>query len=302
MTHTAARPCAVESRNAGEPLEGTAPAARAWLVIEQSGAYGRKALIDSGLPLTLGQRLEKDRKGSGTAVILGRRPGRHPHVDSASRIMWAANCAAGTMVIHGSARTEDAPDDLIALADGALPRWAPTSGPLLLVCTNGRRDTCCATLGRAALGPGTDPDVWECSHLGGHRFAATGVLLPWGYVYGRLDPEVVAEVMTGARRGQLTLTRLRGRSCWTAPGQVAEIAVRRSQGLTGLADIRDVHQVRLPDADPDLTVIRVLDRWHRQWEVTVTRSSGEWPGESCGGPPSVRDTWVAGPVRGPLRA
>jgi hypothetical protein len=28
--------------------------------------------------------------------------------------------------------------------------------------------------------------VWECTHLGCHRFAPTGLLLPNGYAYGRL--------------------------------------------------------------------------------------------------------------------
>ena len=50
-----------------------------------------------------------------------------------------------------------------------------------LVCTNGKRDACCARDGLpvaralAALRP---DEAWECSHLGGHRFAANVALAP----------------------------------------------------------------------------------------------------------------------------
>ena len=62
--------------------------------------------------------------------------------------------------------------------------------PALLVCTHAERDPCCGTDGRAlvdALAAAGVPDVWECSHLGGHRFAATALVLPTGYLYGHLD-------------------------------------------------------------------------------------------------------------------
>ena len=40
----------------------------------------------------------------------------------------------------------------------------------------------------AALLAERDPDaVWECSHIGGDRFAATMLLFPHGINYGRAD-------------------------------------------------------------------------------------------------------------------
>ena len=60
--------------------------------------------------------------------------------------------------------------------------------PLVLVCTHGRRDRCCAVKGRPLVNEleklypfnrGSDV-VWETSHIKGHRFAATLLLMPWG--------------------------------------------------------------------------------------------------------------------------
>ncbi len=86
------------------------------------------------------------------------------------------------------------------------PRPGQRRGPqrLALVCTNGKRDQCCALRGRpvaAAIAAATDWDTWECSHLGGHRFAATMMLLPTGDMFGWLDPESALEVMQTVRRG-----------------------------------------------------------------------------------------------------
>ncbi len=66
---------------------------------------------------------------------------------------------------------------------------APLADPILLVCTNGKRDACCALRGRAlmtALAADHAERTWECTHLGGHRFAGNLVCLPHGIVYGRV--------------------------------------------------------------------------------------------------------------------
>ena len=44
-------------------------------------------------------------------------------------------------------------------------------------------------------------ETWECSHLGGDRFAATMILFPHGLNYGRVDhadaPHIVDEYLAG---------------------------------------------------------------------------------------------------------
>ena len=99
----------------------------------------------------------------------------------------------------------EADDELLTLPlDGSA--GTPSYDPFFLVCTHGRHDTCCAVEGRpvaAALESARPGAVWECSHVGGDRFAANVVAMPHGIYYGQVE-------MTradGARRGSRTRRR-----------------------------------------------------------------------------------------------
>ncbi len=112
-----------------------------------------------------------------------------------------------------------------------------------LVCTNGARDPCCAIRGPAAaqalerVRPGR---VYECSHLGGHRFAANVLVLPDGLCFGRLDARAAPALADELDAGRLPLEHLRGRTAYEPEQQAAEILIRRELGLTGLDDLRHV--------------------------------------------------------------
>jgi DNA gyrase subunit A len=124
--------------------------------------------------------------------------------------------------------------------------------PAVLVCTNGARDACCAREGRPAaallqarLAPGrrgllargpVGADVWEASHLGGHRFAPTAVVLPHGVLLGGLgpEPEPLADAVEGVLAGRTVLDGYRGRSTWATHEQAAETAVRRHLAVVGV--------------------------------------------------------------------
>ena len=89
--------CSVLAREAGEPLAGSAPRARAWLVVEQPGPYGFAALTESHLPAAVRDRLGALPKDVGTTVLLARRVGRHAddHAGIARRRFWFAHVAPG---------------------------------------------------------------------------------------------------------------------------------------------------------------------------------------------------------------
>ena len=119
-------------------------------------------------------------------------------------------------------------------------------GRRYLVCTNGARDPCCARLGAgvaAALERARAGRVYECSHLGGHRFAANLLVLPDGLCFGRLDVRSALALVEDLDAGRLPLEHFRGRSSYAPEQQAAEILVRRELGLSGLDDLRLVNQV-----------------------------------------------------------
>ena len=110
-----------------------------------------------------------------------------------------------------------------------------------LVCTNGARDPCCAIRGPAvaqALERALPGQVYECSHLGGHRFAANVLVLPEGLLFGRLDARDALALAAELEGGRLPLEHLRGRTRYEPEQQAAEILARRQLGLTGLGDLR----------------------------------------------------------------
>ncbi|WP_367128206.1 sucrase ferredoxin [Saccharothrix sp. HUAS TT1] len=284
--------CAAISADLDEPQAGTAATAAAWICLEQPGPWGRDALVESRLDPALGAELARRAAATGVRVLLIRRPGRHAdtHHDAPRRAYLAVTAP-------GRSRLERAdladPADLLDLDFAALAAGAPTglgspvAGPLLLVCANSRRDVCCALRGRPLaehLAAARPDAVWECTHTGGHRFAPTGVLLPTGYTYGRLDPDFAARLLDHAAAGRVVTERCRGRSTHDAHGQVAELAVR---DLTG--ERRDVLTVRgdtVHHADG------------RAWRVTVT--ARELPltrPPSCGAEPTPATELRATDVR-----
>ena len=311
--------CSVLARDAGEPLPGTAPRARAWLVVEQPGPYGFAALTESHLPEAVRASLGTLPKDSGTTVLLARPVGRHAdgHAAVDRRRFWFAHVAPGGVRMRAGELDDaeltrpDLPEVLAAAATGELPPWgATTTEPLLLVCTNSRRDVCCALEGRPvaeslAADPAYVSRVLEVSHLGGHRFAPTALLLPTGDAFGRLDPASAREVLDAALDDRLgALAHHRGRTSLAQAAQAAETAVRVAAGVTAL-DVLDVLRVvegrAVPaglrwDGDGEIEQAEVRHRDGRAWRVTVARETMPEPKpESCGKKAVDAQVWLAGP-------
>lgn len=247
-----------------EPLDATASMVRNWVLIEQPGAWGPQALTDSGLPQAVAGELAMLARRHTFRVLLLRRPVRSP---GGSRQCFVAHSGRGTRWIEE--RRVDDLDELLAVDFTPLREGRPVGfgarrdRPLYLVCTNGRHDPCCATLGRPvarALQRGTESDsVWECSHFGGDRFAGNLVCLPDGLYFGRLDPVSAQRVVDGHGQGTIDLEHYRGRAGQPFAVQAAEFFIRRHEGLTGVDDLSWI--AHRPEAE------RVVD-------VTFSRSDG----------------------------
>ncbi|MGH3568366.1 MAG: sucrase ferredoxin [Pseudonocardia sp.] len=277
--------CAVLARALDEPLIGTAPVAPRWVCLEINGAWPR-AIPEHPDPAVraLGERAEE----SGWRLVLIRRPRRRPcpgDIGPGPSRVYLADTAPPQPRTTGL--TVPGPTELARLplpAAGTDLPGTPVTDPLLLVCTHGRRDRCCALEGRALAiavadgNPDVRPGVWECSHLGGHRFAPTALVLPTGYLYGRLDPGAAVDALKAAGHGEMQAALCRGRSTWTPAGQVAELTVREATGL------RDAAALTV-DVEPSGQVL-VSARDGRRWAVDVRPSeqAGERP-PSCGARP-----------------
>ncbi len=140
------------------------------------------------------------------------------------------------------------------------------SGPTYLVCAHGGHDACCALRGlplARALRASRPADVWECSHLGGDRFAANVLVLPYGFYYGQV-PGDGADLVAAHSGGQVALPWLRGRAGVPMPGQAAQHFARGELGLLGIDDLPVVSVVQQTPPGQDV----------ERWVVTLSGPDG----------------------------
>lgn len=222
--------CSAIRAQTDEPLAGTAPHARLWILLEQPGPWGRDALVESHLPLDVGRSLAALADARPVRLGLVRSVGAHADSHGGQRTLLIARTDAeaswlvARSVADVASLTSQLDVDALLAADTA-PEHLPgeplaTPATACLVCTNAKRDQCCAVLGRPlaasmAAEVGTGTQVWETSHTGGHRFAPTFVSLPDGYLFG------------GPDAASRSLDACRGRSSLPQAAQAAELAVLR---------------------------------------------------------------------------
>jgi hypothetical protein len=218
----------------GIPSHASAPVrSRAWLLIEHDGLWAEDAAA-TALPASLA-KLAVTAGELGVRVQLIRRPDRRA---SAGRVYagwtvgprpWLAEVGPGQL-------------DLAALAAGERVA-GPSAGPLYLVCAHARRDRCCGRFGAPlarALAARYPDQVWQTTHVGGHRFAANLVLLPHGLYYGPVDQAAAADAIGAYQRGEVTAHRYRGRAGQEADVQEAEYERLIKAGAMAIKDFSPV--------------------------------------------------------------
>ena len=235
MTALAGR-CSQRSEASNEPLPGTASTIRHWLLIEHPGPWGRDGLLDARLPEGMGKAL-RDLEGrirSRVLLIRSLRRGARTRdvacfaVDTAAA--WVGRAELPTI------------QAAVALDPRDRSSFHEERGPVVVVCTHGRRDPCCAERGRpleratSAVFPDT---TWECTHVGGDRFAGNLVVFPHGLYFGHVEPREGPGIVRAYLEGRIgSLGRYRGRASHPFHVQVAEAAVRQELGLDRIDDVR----------------------------------------------------------------
>jgi hypothetical protein len=243
---------------------------KAWLLIEVHGSWGRDAISDSELGPHAPGVWRQAMRARGIRVITIRRDLETHHHGSSPEVRLVHVVAGRPGVTPAQAWRRVVVDlhqvvtatESLATDGVTGPGWEDDLEPYALVCTNGRHDACCATFGRPlvrALRRSAWADrVWECSHIGGDRFAGNLVLLPESLYFGRCDEEGAEQVLAAFDDGRLDLRWFRGRTTFGLVEQAAEHFVRAEYSLDALDAIAAAESlgdgrvaVRLTDrADP----------------------------------------------------
>jgi len=288
--------CSWRARQTGDQLLGTATEAPTWLLIEHPEAWGRNAVAESGLPAPLLDAIDRWTDAlDGLRVQLIRR-GVNTRESEGLTTVYLAHADPNAPRLYRSRWEElgglQEVDLVAALGEegetgGSLSKFERSDGDLVLTCTNGNRDRCCARYGNAlydALRTVDAEAVWQTSHLGGHRFAPTCVVLPCGAQYGWLSEDEASLLWNAHRQGRLhRLDRYRGHVGFSRPVQAAAGFLRQ------LLDCRDLQAVSLETVKQDPEVWRVRftvgDDRH---EIKLGRTEGDAIPLSCGADPEPR--------------
>lgn len=249
------------SRALDESLVATATGAWSWVALEVPAAWGRKALPESDLPAEVKERLTAvgNELPGGRVIFIKRNDRPDP---PALRLYLARSEEDGGQLYQVElGRYDELLElDLAAILEGrtAGTRAKRLESSLFLVCTNGKRDLCCARYGIAAynaLSQIAPEQVWRSSHQGGHRFAANLIVLPAGLHYGRIDEASAAALYESHSANRIRLDHFRGRTCYPGHVQAAEHALREQH-----ADL----------SIPAIHLVRSEELGEGQWTVELT--------------------------------
>ena len=174
----------------GEQLAGTAKPGKIVLCLEFYTGWGHDILDGTAFGAELNAKIKTFLKDNGAELQFIRRPGREgqDRRQNNTRVLYIA-WATGTEPVL---ERMDLPDveallDLDLSTPGNTPGARRVDHPILLVCTHGRRDRCCAVRGRplaaalnnhfadAVTGENRTSEVWERSALAQNHADVAGV-------------------------------------------------------------------------------------------------------------------------------
>ncbi|MDN8576849.1 sucrase ferredoxin [Corynebacterium sanguinis] len=280
-----------------EPLPGTAKQGDVYVLLEWPGRWSHDVLDGDTLGDELTAKIKAHLKKFGASLQLIRHPTREGRRIDDHHLYIIHTSIGLTEVKH-----VDGPEAILDLdlsgpgRNHAMARLAP----LVLVCTHGRRDRCCAVKGRPLVNEleklypfnrGSDV-VWETSHIKGHRFAATLLLMPWGYSFGRMNLEATEAMIADAMRGQYFVPGNRGRGIFSPAAQTAEVGVAAQLAAEGTRITYGQLQVVGEEVGEDEARIKLIDAsTNATFDVTMRRSAVSGVISSCGDEPKEGVVW-----------
>ena len=215
--------CSILSKRSGEPLAGSAPYAEHFIFISWPKKFwGYDALQSKGgFPSGLKDWMQKK---------------SHLHGKISIRLASNKNTnnkKSDIFIYPGTHIYRDVyPNKIIEILDLHFQKsfkppnyYKKYNNEQIFICTHGRHDKCCAKYGQQVADimnqhiekEGLNLEVWESSHLGGHRFAATLIDFPNGHSYGRLTTDKIpiffeyrnnSKIFAPAYRGKVFLPEL----------------------------------------------------------------------------------------------
>lgn len=277
--------CAQAADDREDPLAGTAPRGAYWVLIEYRGGWPVNGFDGLDLDPQVHAAVFAAAQARRARIVLIRRHGRRRR-EGPGRWAVLHHAGQGSARQHWGTWTEERdlleivrvlndPDDLATEDE---------HDPVVLVCAHGLHDVCCAVRGRPvaeALSARWPELVWECTHVGGDRFAANVLVVPDGVYYGRLDAASAVEVIDGHLADRIDARHLRGYTDLAPVEQVAVAAVLQARGTGGRHD----HSILAASRNGDRWTVHVALRGAEEsFEVDIDVAMSPPRQLTCRGP------------------
>jgi len=224
--------CSILSKYSGEPLAGTAPFAENFVFISWPKKFWNVEALEAkgGFPKGLKSWMMSKSKVFGKISIrLISREGLE-------------NTKTNIYIHPGKFIYEKvSPDEIPKVLDLHFQQDRTISDTLtkfdydqIFICSHGRHDKCCAKFGHKlaekmrshVANQNLNVEIWESSHLGGHRFAPTFIDFPTGRAYGRLSLEEIPTFFEYRNSKKLYAKAYRGSVYLSELEQVAEAFIQ----------------------------------------------------------------------------
>ena len=230
---TGSKYCSVMTGQTGAPLAGTAPFAKHFVFITWPKKYWQYEALKSkgGFPEGLKEWMNSQSKISGKISIR--------LVSSKELTNESADIYVYPEKIYYS---NILPEEIIGVLMSHFLKKSNSENiaksierDLILVCTHGRHDKCCAKFGKELADnlrmqlkdQEENIEVFDSSHLGGHRFAPIMIDFPSGRAYGQLTTEEIPNYFESRKEGMVYAQAYRGSVFLPELLQVAEAYVQR---------------------------------------------------------------------------
>ena len=229
--------CSIMTRQTGEPLAGTAPFAKHFVFITWPKKYWRYDALDSkgGFPEGLKEWMKSQSEITGKVSI---RLVSHKELNNESVNIYIYP----EKIYYSNILPEEISGVLMShfLNECNSKNIAKNiEKDHILVCTHGRHDKCCAKFGQELANnlrnhlkdQQNNIEVFDSSHLGGHRFAPTMIDFPSGSAYGHLKTEEITDYFETRKLGMVYAQAYRGSVFLPDLVQVAEAYVQRFRSI-----------------------------------------------------------------------
>lgn len=263
--------CSAASRYFKEQLNGTAANSAVFILIEYNSPFPAKvteANIDKEW-LKKTQQLAKAHNGKVLLV-------RNKTSNAESCKITFVDCNKCSYFTISTTADKYTAVDMSALLAADETVWQ--NDPFFLVCTNGKKDKCCSKFGLPVYkffeSFNTDVPVWESSHVGGDRFAANVVAMPYGIYYGHVAVEDVGHILVRTLLKKIYKNNYRGLSRRSFFEQSIECYVR--DHLRNYDIDFDIH-IHLIEHLDDYYKVEIKAGAHSTFIMELTRETIAYP-------------------------